>query len=446
MIYIHNTLSNKKELFVPQTPNTVRFYVCGVTVYDHSHIGHARAYVTFDCIRRHLIKSGYNVTYIQNFTDIDDKIIAKAQDEQLDINTLTHHYTESYLSDMAALNIMPATHYPKATDHISQMHVIIQSLLDQNIAYITSQGDVCFNVDQCRDYGKLSKKVLSELDAGHRVDINNAKHNPFDFVLWKRSKPNEPSWDSPWGPGRPGWHIECSAMALHHLGHTIDIHGGGEDLMFPHHENEIAQSECHTHQPFANYWIHNGFVTINNTKMSKSLKNTFTIKEILDDFSGETLRFYLLKAHYKTPFNFSLDGLKESDVALKKLHDTLRNYSDPDDLPNELNQYKTRFINALNDDFNVAEAIGILFELAKYIHINHAGVTLLRELGEHIGLFFSDTSDRQLAPDLLALLNERTAARLAKDYQKADTLRAKLAAHGIEVKDTSDGSSWSYIK
>ena len=440
---ITNSLTQKKEAFVALNAPNVSMYVCGVTVYDHSHIGHARAYIAFDIIRRQLQHHGYTVTYIQNFTDIDDKIIKKAADTNRDYTEITATYTESYLADMAALNVLPATQYPKATDHITQMHTLIQTLLDKHIAYVADNGDVYFDVSKFEDYGKLSKKVLDELEAGHRVEIDVTKHTPLDFVLWKQAKPGEPSWDSPWGAGRPGWHIECSAMALHHLGDTIDIHGGGEDLRFPHHENEIAQSESCTHKPFARYWVHNGFVTIDNTKMSKSLGNTTTIKELRDNVSGEVIRFYLLKTHYRHPFNFSTQGLLEAKAALKRLHHAslIQDTAPSDD---SLLTFETRFNAALNDDFNAAEGIGVLFELVKHINTTGSGATLLKILGDRLGLFYN-LPTQALPDELQILFDARLAARQSKDFATSDKLRDELMAAGVLAKDSADGTSWEWI-
>ena len=455
-IRVFNTLSGQKEPFIPLREGQVSFYVCGVTVYDYCHIGHARAYVVFDTIRRYLTARNYQVRYVQNFTDIDDKIIQRAALKDMSVTELTETMIQAYFDDMDQLNIQRADSYPRATGHMAEIFEIIQSLLDKNAAYITPSGDVCYSVEAFPPYGKLSKKILDDLVAGARVDVSDQKRNPADFVLWKPSKPGEPAWESPWGAGRPGWHIECSAMAIHELGSTIDIHGGGEDLIFPHHENEIAQSEAHTGQPFAKYWVHNGFVTINDEKMSKSKKNTYSIREILGEYAGEVLRFYLLRSHYRTPFNFSKDGLDESLSSLTRLHKTLATFpvhADPAvDITSDahLSGFNARFLDAMNDDFNFAGAVGILFELNKFIHREKRGSALLGTLGAILGLFFSDLSSSspvdEISDEITQLIDERNKARTEKDFKRSDEIRAQLLGMGIQLEDSKEGTRWSRIQ
>ncbi len=445
-LVLSNTLSGKKEPFVPLTKGKVLFYLCGVTVYDICHIGHARAYVVFDTIRRYLTHLGYQVKLIQNFTDIDDKIIKKAAEEGVSVDTITHKYIEAYFTDMRALNIQDATHYPHATHYIPKMIQLIETLIEKGHAYVQG-GDVCFSVATFKDYGKLSKKVLEELIAGSRVEVSQAKQNPADFVLWKSSKPGEPSWPSPWGNGRPGWHIECSAMAFQELGEQIDIHAGGADLIFPHHENEIAQSECITGKPFARYWLHNGFVTIQSEKMSKSLKNIISIQEILTRFSGDILRFYLLKAHYKTPLHFSFEGLNEAENAYQRLISTLKGTKSPkapssDNITN-VEALEEKFHKAMCDDFNSAEAIGYLFELSKIINTTGHFHDTLKRLGHLLGLFTQDSlEDESFSQEILHLVEERTMAKVQREFTKADHIRQQLLdSHGIMIEDIPGGES-----
>jgi len=444
-IQLYNTLTRKKEKFEPINPPQVLFYVCGVTVYDKCHVGHARAYVAFDCIRRYLVNQGYQVKYVQNFTDIDDKIIKRANTANIPIDALTQTNIDSYMVNMAALNIMPADSYPTATQHIPEMIHMISQLIQSQHAY-ESGKDVLFSIEKVKDYGKLSKRKLDDLQPGSRVEISRNKRHPLDFVLWKSSKEGEPAWDSPWGPGRPGWHIECSAMAVKELGDTLDIHGGGEDLIFPHHENEIAQSECYTKKPFSKYWLHNGFVTINDEKMSKSKQNFFTIDEILESASGEALRFFLMRVHYRHPLNFSFDGLKDAQKALKKLQNTLENHP-PDNDPNspdgqkEITELEQKFYSAMDDDFNTAEALGILFEMNKTINTTGSGSSTLLKSGQLLGLFCNETAQKVISPAAQSLIDKRLAARSNRDFKMADSLRDQLLENfGVIIEDTPDGT------
>ncbi len=442
-INVYNTLSGALEPFSPQVPPEVRMYVCGVTVYDFCHIGHARAYVNFDCMRRVLTHFGYTVQYVQNFTDIDDKIIARAHERGISVSELTNTFIEAYFQDMDQLNILRASAYPKATDFVSQMHDMISGLIEKGAAYVVN-GDVWCRVSYLNSYGKLSKKVLDDLIAGKRVQTVLEKEHPLDFALWKSTKPGEPYWDSPWGPGRPGWHIECSAMVLDQLGETLDIHGGGEDLIFPHHENEICQSEIFTGKPLSKYWIHNGFVTIKDEKMSKSKHNFYTIREILDQFSGETLRFFLLKVHYRSPLNFSFEGLREAETALKKLSQAVQQFP-PTGAPilhPKLTELVQKFDAALAEDFNFTQAIGVLFEMVHVINSEELPSDALYQCGQILGLFAQPLDEKPPA-EALDLAQARIEAKQAKDYALADQLRARiLTEFGWVLEDTKAGIRW----
>ena len=439
MLTLYNSLTQKKERFQPQNPPKVLMYVCGITAYDDAHIGHARAAVVFDMLRRYLEQKGYHVQHVQNFTDIDDKIIARAKQEGLQETQLSNLFIKRYLEDMASLNVCPAHQYPKATDHVSDMISLIQTLMDKGVAY-AAKGDILFSIDQFPDYGKLSKKVLEDLVAGHRVERGDHKKNPLDFVLWKQSKPGEPSWDSPFGKGRPGWHIECSAMVFKTLGLSIDIHGGGQDLIFPHHENEIAQSEACSHQPFAQYWVHNGFVTVHHEKMSKSLKNFWTIRDVLQHFHGQILRFFLLKAHYRMPINFSFDGLKEAQQAFFRLQHTFKVVlqEEPQSEP-DFDALYQRFLQALNDDLNTPEAIGILFDMNKLIHKTKSGLRYLKTMMELLGLCVLEETASPIPVNILNLIKERQDAKKNKDYAKADALRQALSTqYQVTLEESKD--------
>lgn len=445
-MHIYNTLTQTLDLFEPLQAPDVRMYVCGVTVYDLCHIGHARAYVNFDTMRRVLTHSGYNVKYIQNFTDIDDKIIARAQELGISTQALTEGCIADYFQDMDQLNIMRAMDYPKATDYLPQMIAMIAGLIEKGAAY-ASGGDVFYRISAFPTYGKLSKKVLEDLVVGKRVDPSDKKQHPLDFVLWKSAKPGEPTWESPWGPGRPGWHIECSAMALQTLGETLDIHGGGEDLIFPHHENEICQSESFTGKTLARYWVHNGFVTLKNEKMSKSLKNFFTLREVLKEFSGEVIRFFLLKVHYRSPLNFSFDGLKEAKSAYQKLCGILLAFPPDQDAaaPDaQISQLRGQFEASICQDFNFTEAIGFLFEMRHHIRATGQGSRTLWKCGQLLGLFMQPmAADVQVPPaHVLALGEARATAKKARDFAQADALRSEIAAQGWVVEDTPQGLRW----
>ena len=449
-IYLYNTLTAKKEKFIPLNPSEVTFYTCGITSYDYCHVGHARVYVVIDCIRRHLAYRGYRVRYVQNFTDIDDKIIKRAAELGESWESLTTRFILACLEDLQSLYVLPAESYPRATAYIGEMQSLIATLIQKGAAYV-SEGDVYFSVAAFPEYGKLSKKILEDLISGSRVEVSDMKRNPLDFVLWKSAKPGEPFWESPWGKGRPGWHIECSAMVLAALGPSIDIHAGGQDLIFPHHENEICQSECATGHPFARYWMHNGFVTIRDEKMAKSAGNFFTIRDILQTYSGEVIRFFLLKTHYRSPLGFSLEGLDEAQQALSRLHHTRKlvgEWPDPEERHvTECAGFRTRFEEAMDDDFNTAGAIGVLFDLNKYMHTHHVNAGgVLTELGRLLGLF-GDVSIADTAPDAaIHMMEARKAAKHNRDYAEADRLRdAVLAQFGIVIEDVKDGYRW-YIK
>jgi len=367
MLQLHNTLSRKKEPFKPLVPGKVSMYVCGITIYDLCHVGHARLLVAFDVLFRHLQASGYDVTYVRNITDIDDKIINRATENGESINDLTERYIEAMHQDEASLLLLSPTHEPRATNTIGKMHSLISTLIEKGMAYPASNGDVYYAVSSFPEYGKLSGRKLDDLRAGERVALDENKRDPLDFVLWKASKEGEPAWDSDWGPGRPGWHIECSAMAIELLGEQIDIHGGGADLQFPHHENEIAQSEAATGKQFARYWMHNGLVQVDDEKMSKSLHNFFTVREVLKSYSGEELRYFLLSGHYRSPLNYSKSQLDNARAALRRLYNALRDVG-ADATRSVSNEHVERFQAAMDDDLNTPVALSILFELATEIN------------------------------------------------------------------------------
>ncbi|MBI5788604.1 MAG: cysteine--tRNA ligase [Candidatus Schekmanbacteria bacterium] len=461
-LHVYNTLSGKKEIFTPRRPGQVGMYVCGITAYDHCHLGHARAAVVFDAIRRYLEYAGYEVTYVRNFTDIDDKIIQRAQKENRPCSAVARQFIQAYQEDMKKLGVEPATIEPKATEHIADIVNLVQGLIDKGYAYKLN-GDVYFSVRKFPAYGKLSGRNLEELQAGARVEVDERKQDPLDFALWKASKPGEPAWESPWGMGRPGWHIECSAMSMHYLGASFDLHGGGRDLIFPHHENEIAQSESFSGQPFVNYWLHNGFVNINQEKMSKSLGNFFTIKEILAKYPPAAVRFFLLSTHYRSPIEFSDQNLEEAKRALERFGNTFRtvdNLPDSDvvdqDLTAAIAGCHEQFIASMDDDFNSAAAIGTLFELLKLVNqsanqpnppakVLNAAVSKIQELGAVLHLFAAEEAKgRQEKLDgLMTLLLElRQNARLNKDWATSDKIRKSLLDLGIQLEDTPQGTTW----
>ena len=451
---IHNTLTRRLEAFVPLHAQHVRMYVCGITVYDLCHLGHARMVLAFDMVYRWLLASGYSVTYVRNITDIEDKIIKRALERGLTIRALTDEMIAAMHRDFAALGAAVPTHEPRATDYVPQMLAIIQQLQAKGLAYQSSGGDVNYAVRRFEGYGKLSGKSLDDLRAGERVAVLGDKDDPLDFVLWKSAKPGEPAdakWDSAYGPGRPGWHIECSAMSCALLGAPFDIHGGGMDLQFPHHENEIAQSEGASGGEFVRTWMHNGFLNIDDTKMSKSLGNFFTIEDVLKRFDGETVRFFMLRTHYRSPFNFSDQLLDETRTALKRLYTALQGAGDvPALLTIDWAEPRAAaFKAAMDDDFNTPGAVAVLFDLAGTINRGAtADAVLLKSLGSVLGLL------QQLPADYLqggsglneAAIQERIAARAAAkqagDFAAADRIRGELAAQGIELKDSSQGTTW----
>jgi len=447
---VYNTLNKDHELFEPLNPPNVNMYVCGVTPYDETHLGHGRAYVVFDVVRRHLEYSGYKVKYIQNITDIDDKIIKRANELKISIQELTNKYINRYFEVMDKLNVKKATQYPKATEHIKEMIKVIEGLVKKGYAYVVG-GDVYFEVSKDKDYGKLSKRKLDDLKEGARVAVDERKKAPLDFALWKSAKENEPSWDSPWGKGRPGWHIECSTMSTKYLGETFDIHGGGLDLIFPHHENEIAQAECFTGKPFARYWIHNGFVTVNHEKMSKSLGNFFTLKDIFAKYDPMLIRFYLLSTHYRSPINFSDADLENAKGGLDRLINALsivREHASCGKEPvsdKDLKAIKESFIKAMDNDFNTAEALGSVFKLCDLIfELNNEknaspkiwaqATTLFEEMVvDVLGL---NVQIKELPKDIQELASAIRSARVQKDYKKSDEIRAELLKKGYSVEIT----------
>ena len=460
---IFNTLTNAKELFTPLKPGHVRMYVCGVTVYDSAHIGHARSFFTFDIIYRYLKFSGFNVVYVRNFTDVDDKIINKANDERVSCDTVTGRYIEEFAREGESLGWLRPTREPRATDHMAEIIAIIERLETKGLAYRVD-GDVYYAVSGFADYGKLSRKKIDELEAGARVEVDERKRSPLDFALWKSSKPGEPTWDSPWGPGRPGWHIECSAMSTKYLGQPFDIHGGGRDLIFPHHENEIAQSEGAFDQALARYWIHAGFLNINHEKMSKSLGNFFTIHDILGEFDAVALRHYFLGSHYRNPLDFSKEGLAEASKAADRIFDTIErlgksiNASAPATADDAL---MDSFRQEMDDDFNTPRALALIFDEVRALNKllderNAKGIesryATLREMCDALGLlqegYFERKKQRWLKNSILsegeiqAAIGQRNEARQARNFPEADRIRDQLNRHGVAIEDTPEGTIW----
>ncbi len=457
---LYNTLTRKKEEFVPLVPGHVSMYVCGPTVYNFIHIGNARPMIVFDTARRYMEYKGYEVNYVSNFTDVDDKIIAKAIDEGVDASEISKRYIEECKKDMEAMNVRPATTHPLATNEIPGMIKMISTLIDKGYAY-NADGTVYFRTRKFAEYGKLSHKNLDDLRSGNRalqVTGEDSKEDPLDFVLWKPKKDGEPYWEAPWSNGRPGWHIECSVMAKRYLGDEIDIHAGGEDLIFPHHENEIAQSECANGVPFAKYWLHNAFLNIDNRKMSKSLGNFFTVRDISEKFDLQVLRVFMLSAHYRSPINFSKEIMDSYKSALERIltaADKLRGINgaagDAADMSEELEKFRTKFEEAMDDDLNTADALSTVFELVKYINTNiseespkeavdKAGA-LLDELCGILGIK-TERKKEVLDEDIEKLIEERQAARKAKDFARADAIRDELLNMGIILEDTREGVKW----
>jgi len=450
MMKVVNSLSGRKEEFHPG-PDEVKMYVCGVTPYDHAHIGHAMSYVVFDVIRRHLEFRGYKVKYVQNVTDIDDKLIARAAERDTTVAELAGKFTDSFFEDMAALNVRPADIHPRATEEIPYMLKVIGGLVERGYAY-PAGGSVYFRVRAFADYGKLSHRSVDDMRSGARIEAGEEKEDPLDFVLWKASKPGEPSWDSPWGPGRPGWHIECSAMSLRYLGENLDIHGGGQDLVFPHHENEIAQSEAYTGKPpFARYWLHNGLLELGAEKMSKSVGNLVTIKEVLKDYDADAVRIFILGSHYRSPLTYTLKGLDDAGSGAERLTRAAARESGSGEKM-DATPDRERFVAAMDDDFNTAQALAALFDLSRAINqaadgggnVSAAQETL-RELAVGVlGLkletkIYEGEDDAEIA----ALVAEREQYRREKEFQKADAIRDKLSAMGIAIEDKPQGTVWT---
>jgi len=452
MLHITNSFTRTKEAFVPITPGQVRMYVCGMTVYDLCHLGHARVFVVFDMVTRWLRASGFHVEYVRNITDIDDKIIRRAQENGETPAALTERFITAMHEDERALGVLPPDHEPRATAYVAQMLALISQLEKNGLAYAAPNGDVYYSVRGFAGYGRLSGKSLDELRAGERVEVDPNKRDPMDFVLWKAAKPGEPAWTSPWGPGRPGWHIECSAMSADLLGNQFDIHGGGQDLQFPHHENEIAQSEGAHGCKFVNYWMHNGFVRVDNEKMSKSLGNFFTIREVLNKYDAEVVRFFILRAHYRSPLNYSDAHLDDAKGALTRLYTALKSAPAEPEPVDWAQPAAIRFRAAMDDDFNTPEALAVLFELAGEANRGDAAAAqTLRNLGGVLGLLQRDTADFMQAgvsPDgmsekeIEALIAGRQTARKERNFAESDRIRDTLIAAGIVLEDGPGGTTW----
>ena len=464
-IRVFNTVTRKKEEFVPVNGNKVGIYTCGPTVYDFFHIGNARIFIVFDVIRRYLRWRGYDVTFVQNFTDIDDKMIKRANELGITVPELADRYIQAYFEDVQALGVEPADVHPKATEHIQEMIALIVVLIDKGVAYDVD-GDVYFHTPAFVAYGQLSNQPLAELVSGARVDVDERKKHPLDFALWKKQKPGEPAWDSPWGKGRPGWHIECSVMSSKYLGDTIDIHAGGPDLIFPHHENEKAQSEAATGKQFSKYWVHAGYLNINQEKMSKSLGNFMTVREIRQHIDPQVVRFFMLSAHYRNPINYSTELLQQAQSGLERLNNVVYNLRDVlDKLPADagettvvteklatLAQHRRRFIEVMDDDFNSADALAVLFDLARETNAYLSTAALSRtvvektlaffaEVGSILG-FFARKDDDALSAKVNEMIAKRQSARQEKDWATADAIRDELQAMGIVLEDTPQGIRW----
>jgi len=485
----YNTLTNKKEEFKPVEEGKAGMYVCGITAYDMCHIGHARSAVVFDVIFKYLKYRGYNVTYVKNFTDVDDKIIGKAITENTDITEISEGYIKEHNEDMDRIGVARPTVAPKATENIKGMIRLVNALLENGLAYVV-EGDVYFSVEKFEGYGKLSGRNLDDMLAGARIDIDEKKKNPLDFILWKSAKEGEPWWDSPWGRGRPGWHIECSVMSQRFLGETFDIHGGGRDLIFPHHENEIAQAEGATGKPFANYWLHNGFIRVNKEKMSKSLGNIFNMREAMNSYHPEVLRLFMLQSHYRSPVDFSGDSLSEARMGMDRFYETLKKIKDnlgtgtdfsnisprnlsgkDEEVFGKVNILPEKFVEAMDDDFNTAKAIGYIFDAIRMINgymadkefvltseslfVLDSARNNVRKVGKVLGLFLEDPDEyfekdkkREAGKqgldteEIERLIEERREARVAKDWARADEIRDILAAKKVVLKDTADSTTW----
>ena len=454
---IYNTMTRTKEEFVPVNEGVVNMYSCGPTVYNYFHLGNARPFIIFDTLRRYFEYSGYDVKFVQNFTDIDDKMINKANDLGITVKELGEQYIAEYFKDAKALGIKEATFHPKATEHIDEIITLVSTLIEKGYAYEVD-GDVYFQTSKFKEYGKLSKQPLEDLELGARININEAKKEPLDFAVWKKQKEGEPAWESPWGMGRPGWHIECSAMANKYLGETIDIHSGGKDLMFPHHENEIAQSECANGCTFARYWMHNGFINVDNEKMSKSKGNFFTIRDIAEHFPHRVIRFFMLTAHYRSPINFSDELLGQAQSSLERIDRCRENIEfsmqgEAGTKEFDFSSYRDKFNGAMDDDLNTADAISVIFELVKDINTalnemdaksKENSLALLNELCDVLGIS-KEKEEQILDSDIEALIVERTEAKKSKNFARADEIRDILKDMGIVLEDTRQGVKWKRI-
>ena len=464
---IYNTLTRRKEELKPITEGEVKIYACGPTVYNFIHIGNARPLCVFDTLRRYLEYRGYTVNFVQNFTDIDDKIIKRAIEEGTDYKTVSEKYIAEFWKDAKGMNIREATVHPKATENIDEILDIISTLVEKGYAYAVDNGDVYFSPAKFPEYGKLSHQPLEDLEAGARINIGERKKEPMDFALWKGAKPGEPAWDSPWGKGRPGWHIECSAMVRRYLGKTIDIHCGGQDLIFPHHENEIAQSECCNGVPFANYWMHNGYINVDNVKMSKSLGNFFTVRDVAEKYGYEPIRYLMISSQYRSPINYSVDIIEQCKASLVRLYTcrdsldfALQNALDgvpenADAIKAQLDSRRAQFCEAMDDDLNTADGLSAVFELVRDVNVQvlNSGsreliayaVQLFDELTGVLGLVYNRNTDASLDADIEAMIEARQAARKAKDWARADGIRDELKARGIVLEDTPQGVKWHRI-
>lgn len=463
---IYNTLTRQKETFIPLEENKIKMYVCGPTVYNFFHIGNARPFMIFDAFRNYMEYRGYEVTYVQNFTDVDDKIIKRANEEGISPIEVAEKYIAEYFKDADALGIKRATVHPRVTENIENIITFIEDLISKGFAYELN-GDVYFNSQAYKEYGKLSKQNLEELNLGARIDVNDEKKHPIDFALWKAKKEGEIGWQSPWGEGRPGWHIECSVMSARYLGDTIDIHAGGQDLIFPHHENEIAQSEARSGKQFARYWMHNGYINVDNQKMSKSLGNFFTVRDILSEFSGQVIRFFLLSAHYRNPVNFSKELILQAKAGMERLANSKErlvftishakgqmNESELE-LVSALENHRDRFIEAMDDDINTADAISIIFELARFSNTNvtensslewaEKNLSLFNELTGVLNIIKAEDADSNDNEQIEKLIKDRVEAKKNKDFALADAIRDELKSMGIEIEDTRQGTKWKKI-
>ncbi len=461
---IFNTLTRRKEELKTITPNELKVYACGPTVYNYIHIGNARPLCVFDTFRRYMEYRGYKVNFVQNFTDIDDKIIRRANEEGTDYKTVSEKYIEEFWTDAKGMNVREATVHPKATENIDEIIDIVSTLVEKGYAYAVDNGDVYFSPKQFKEYGKLSHQPLEDLEAGARINIGEVKREPMDFALWKSAKPGEPYWESPWGHGRPGWHIECSAMVRRYLGETIDIHCGGQDLVFPHHENEIAQSECCNGVPFANYWMHNGFISVDNVKMSKSLGNFFTVRDVANEYGYEPIRYFLISSHYRSPINYSVDIIEQCKASLVRLYNcresldfALKNAVDTvpenaDEIKKALDMRREQFIRVMDDDLNTADAITAVFELVKDINTKvitdepskelvEYATKLFDELTGVLGLVYNRKTE-SLDDEIEKLIEARTQARKDRNWAEADRIRDELKAQGIVLEDTPQGVKW----